>query len=64
VLFPPIRHQLIFERCCDKRPEQSPNFNIGEIVYMFREESFIEALEVDIRAFKDCQATVAPMQKK
>jgi hypothetical protein len=41
-------------------PEQRPNFN--EIVHMFREESLLEALEVDIGAFQDCQATVAPTQ--
>jgi hypothetical protein len=29
---------------------------------MFREKSFLEALKVDISAFKECEATVAPAQ--
>jgi hypothetical protein len=51
---------LILQQCCDTNPERRPNFN--EIVYMFREEFFLEALEVGTRAFKRCQATVALTQ--
>jgi hypothetical protein len=51
---------LIIKQCRNTKPEQRPNFNFNEIVYMFCEESFPKALEVDIRAFKEYQATVAP----
>jgi hypothetical protein len=60
VLFTPIRHQLIFERCCDANPEQRPNFNFNEIAQMFPEESLLEALEPAIGAFKHHQAMVVP----
>jgi hypothetical protein len=53
---------LIFGLCCDTNPEQRPNFNFNEIVYMFREESFLDALEIKIGAFRDHQATIAPTQ--
>jgi hypothetical protein len=55
---------LILERRCDTNPERRPNFNFhfafSEIVYVFREEAFLEALEVGIGAFKVCPVTVAP----
>jgi hypothetical protein len=50
---------LIFERCCETNPGQRPNST--EIVCMFRGESFLEALEVCIGAFKDYQTMVVPM---
>jgi hypothetical protein len=56
------RPHLIFDRCCGMNPERRPNFNFNQIVYMFCQESFLEALEVDIGTFKDDQATVAPAQ--
>jgi hypothetical protein len=55
---------LIFEWCRDANPEQRPNFNFDEVVYKFREESFPEALEVDIRASKHYQTKIAPTQVK
>jgi hypothetical protein len=51
---------LIVERCWRTKPQRRPKFN--EIVYMFCEKSFQGALEVDIRAFKNYRATVAPAQ--
>jgi hypothetical protein len=60
VLFIPIRHQLIFERGGGTNPEHRPNFNFNEIVYRLRPESFLEVLEVDIRAIRDCQAMAEP----
>jgi acid stress-induced BolA-like protein IbaG/YrbA len=53
---------LIIDRCCGTNPEQCPNFNLDEIVYMFRDQSFLEALEVDIGAVKHYQATVVSTQ--
>jgi hypothetical protein len=49
---------LIFERYCDTNPEH--HHNVNEIGYMIREESFPEALEVDIGAFKESHETVGP----
>jgi hypothetical protein len=48
--------------CCHANRGQCPNFNFNEIVHMFGEESFLEALKIDIGAFKDYQVTVVPTQ--
>jgi hypothetical protein len=53
---------LTFKGGCDTNAENSPYFHFNEITYIYREESFMEAFEADIGAFKDHQAAIAPAQ--
>jgi hypothetical protein len=45
-----------------REPRAASPFDFNAIVYIFREESLLEAPEIDISAFKDYQMTVPPTQ--
>jgi hypothetical protein len=51
---------LVFKRCCGANSQQCANFS--EVVHMFCDESFLEALDFHIDAFKEDQATAGATQ--